>query len=92
MQYMAKRKRATLFDSIRQLVLDSGVSCYEICKQTGIDKASLSRFVNGERGLSEDAMNQLANTYNSKSCRVSAREGLRRHLWQMISVADGHPN
>lgn len=58
---MAKRKRATLFDQIRQAVVDSDDTRYQISQQTGIDQSALSRFVSGERGLSEDAMNRLAN-------------------------------
>jgi hypothetical protein len=60
MTCMAKRKRATLFDQTRQAVLDSDDTRYRICQQTGIDQSALSRFVHGERGLSEDAMNRLA--------------------------------
>lgn len=57
---MAKRKRATLFDQIRQAVLDSEDTRYRISQETQIDQSALSRFVSGERGLSEDAMNRLA--------------------------------
>ncbi|MBI1900489.1 MAG: helix-turn-helix transcriptional regulator [Planctomycetia bacterium] len=38
----------------------SGLSRYEIWKRTGVDQATLSRFVNGERLLSLDAVDKLA--------------------------------
>jgi hypothetical protein len=56
---MARRSRTTIIDQIRQAVLDAGMTRYEISKQTGIDKASLSRFVHGERGLSDEAINLI---------------------------------
>ena len=60
MTCMAKRKRATLLDQIRQAVDDCGESRYRISQQTGIDQSALSRFVSGERALREDALNLLA--------------------------------
>lgn len=38
----------------------SGLSRYRICKETGIDKASMSRFMNGKVGLTLDALNRIA--------------------------------
>ena len=45
------KKRATLGDEIRQAVNASGMSRYAICKVTGIDQASFSRFMAGKVGL-----------------------------------------
>ena len=51
----------TLTDQIREAVKASNLSQYRICKETGIDKASLSKFMSGERsGLSMEALNRLA--------------------------------
>ena len=58
MGIMAKKTRA-LVDQIRQAVLDADLTRYQISQLTGIDNASLSRFVHGERGLSEVALNSL---------------------------------
>jgi transcriptional regulator with XRE-family HTH domain len=56
---MAKSKSFT--DQIRDAVKASKMSHYRLCKETGIDKASLSKFMSGERpGLSMDALNKLA--------------------------------
>jgi transcriptional regulator with XRE-family HTH domain len=56
---MAKTKSLT--DQIREAVKASKLSHYSICKATGIDKASISRFMSRQRhGLSMDALNKLA--------------------------------
>lgn len=54
---MAKHK--TLTDQLRQALDDSGLTRYEIAKQTGIDQSILSRFYNGERGISNAVMDKL---------------------------------
>ncbi len=56
---MAKR-RVMLSDQVRQAVDDCGMTRYAIWKATGIDQASLSRFVAGERRLSMDSLDRLA--------------------------------
>ncbi|GAB6167488.1 hypothetical protein JCM19992_34880 [Thermostilla marina] len=53
-------KRLPLSDQIRQAVKQSGLSQYALCKLTGIDKAAMSRFVNGDRGLSLATLDRLA--------------------------------
>ncbi len=56
---MARTKSLT--DQIRDAVKASKLSHYRLCKETGIDKASMSRFMSRERhGLSIDALNRLA--------------------------------
>lgn len=50
----------TLTDQIRHSVRQSELSHYEICRQTGIDKASMSRFINGRHGLSMAHLDKLA--------------------------------
>ena len=61
---MAKQSRATIIDQMRQAVLDSAMTRYQISKLTDIHQASLSRFVYGERGLSEEALNSLGELLN----------------------------
>jgi transcriptional regulator with XRE-family HTH domain len=46
-------------DQIRQAIDDSGLTRYEIAKQTGIDESALAKFYNGHRGLSMEALNAL---------------------------------
>ncbi len=61
---MAKQYRGMIMDQFRQAILDSDMTRYEMSKQTGVDNASLSRFVHGERGLSEEALNSLGELLN----------------------------
>lgn len=45
------KKRIPFSQQLRQAVARCGLSQYAIGKATGINKATLSRFVSGERGL-----------------------------------------
>lgn len=55
-----KIKRLKLTDQIRQALESCGETRYAICKATGLDNATLCRFVSGERGLSMEALDTLA--------------------------------
>ena len=57
---MTKKRPLTLTDQIRQAVEDCEKSRYQIAKETGVDKAALSRFVHGERGLSVENLDLVA--------------------------------
>ena len=46
-------------DQIRAAVESCGVSRYEICKQTGIQQAALSRFMGGT-GITTSTLDKLA--------------------------------
>lgn len=48
---------------------------YEIGKRTGINQASLSRFVHGERGLSEESLNGLGELLNLEVVVRKDRKG-----------------
>jgi transcriptional regulator with XRE-family HTH domain len=56
---MAK-KRLKLSEQLRDAVKTCGHTRYAISKATGIDQATLSRFVNGERGLPMKTLDALA--------------------------------
>ena len=56
---MAKR-RIKLSEQVRRAVADCGLTQYRIWKETGIDQATLSRFVSGERGLPMKTLDTLA--------------------------------
>ena len=47
-------------DQVRDRVESCGISMYELAKRTGVDKSALSRFLSGERWLSETAINAIA--------------------------------
>jgi hypothetical protein len=72
---MARRSRTTLIDQIRQAVLDADMTRYQMSKLTGIDQASLSRFVHGERGLSDEALNSLGELLNLEIVVRKKRKG-----------------
>jgi hypothetical protein len=55
---MAK-KPETLSSQMRQLIIDSDVSCYRISKDTGIDRGLLSRFMNKKSNLSLTQFDRL---------------------------------
>jgi plasmid maintenance system antidote protein VapI len=47
-------------NALRQKILNSEQSRYAIAKSTGLQQATLSRFVNGRTGISSDAVDSLA--------------------------------
>jgi hypothetical protein len=54
------RKRIRFSDQIRQAVDTCGKSRYEISKDTGIDQATLCRFMGHNGGLSIPVLDKLA--------------------------------
>lgn len=54
------KKPEPLTDQVRHLLNASKESRYKISKATGIDQASLSRFLRGERSLSGENLGTLA--------------------------------
>jgi transcriptional regulator with XRE-family HTH domain len=56
---MPKRPKK-LSDQVRELVMNSGLSRYAICKATGLDNGAMSNFLAGRRGLSLDSLDALA--------------------------------
>jgi plasmid maintenance system antidote protein VapI len=57
---MAKRRKQTISDAVRQAIDECGESRYSIAKATGIDQAALSKFYNGQRGITTDTLDRLA--------------------------------
>lgn len=49
-----------VLDEIRKAIDASGLTRYQIAKDTGIAQSQLSRLVNGERGLSVEAIERIA--------------------------------
>jgi DNA-binding Xre family transcriptional regulator len=56
---MKKQSKQSLTAQLRRMVADSGQTLGELARNTGIDKSALSRFVNGERGLSMQALDAI---------------------------------
>jgi transcriptional regulator with XRE-family HTH domain len=53
-------------DQLRQAIDDSGLTRYQIAKETGIDESALAKFYNGHRGLSMEALNALGEVLQLK--------------------------
>ena len=53
------RKRTKLSDQLRQAIETCGKSRYWLSKETGIDEATLSRFMHGKGGLSMPVLDRL---------------------------------
>lgn len=51
---------ARLVDAIRRAVEASGKTRYRIAKESGVSAGQLSRLVNGERGMTVDTIERLA--------------------------------
>jgi plasmid maintenance system antidote protein VapI len=56
---MKKKPKQKLTDQLRKAVADSGRTLGELSRDTDIDKAALSRFVNGKRFLSPEALDVI---------------------------------
>jgi plasmid maintenance system antidote protein VapI len=55
---MATKK--TISEVLRQAIIDSGLSLLRLAQETGVERASLSRFVAGKRSLRLDMADKLA--------------------------------
>jgi transcriptional regulator with XRE-family HTH domain len=49
----------TFVEQLRRLMRDCGETRYSLSQKTGIDQSALSRFANGSRGLSMQAINRV---------------------------------
>ena len=54
------RKRTKVTDQLRRAIETADKSRYALAQETGIDQATLSRFMNGKGGLSMDGWDLLA--------------------------------
>ena len=80
---MKAKKPTKLSDQLRQILLDSGLTRYAIAKQSGVTQASLSRFASGERGLTTDSLDALADTLGlelvaKRPAKGKARKGKQK--------------
>jgi len=54
------REQAKLSDQVRQAIDAAGKTRYQISQDTGIDQATLCRFMGGSAGLSMTVLDKLA--------------------------------
>jgi transcriptional regulator with XRE-family HTH domain len=52
--------RMKLTDQLKNAIEASGKSRYQIAKDTGVDEATLSRFMHGKGGLSMEGLDAIA--------------------------------
>ena len=59
---MAKRQKKplTFTEQIERAIETCGVTRYRIAQETGIDEATLSRFMSGTHGLTTSSLDKLA--------------------------------
>jgi plasmid maintenance system antidote protein VapI len=57
---------ATVSEQIRRAIVEAEVTRYRIAQDTGLDEATLCRFISGERGLSMMAIDRLAEYFGYK--------------------------
>jgi hypothetical protein len=75
LQMQRDKKPPTLSAQLRQAIAASRLSRYRISQLTGIDQATLSKFMSGHRGLSFRAVDQLGDTLG---LRLVARPDVSR--------------
>jgi transcriptional regulator with XRE-family HTH domain len=46
-------------ETVRQAILNCGMTRYELAKRSGVTQAALSRFVHGQRGLLTTTLDRL---------------------------------
>lgn len=61
---MKTKKAEKLSDQLRRLIEESPLSRYEISKRTGIAQSTLCKLVQGERGISTESWDLLAECLN----------------------------
>ena len=54
------KKRLSFSEQVRRAIRAGDLTVYQIAKETGIDNATFSRFLNGKGGLSIEALDALA--------------------------------
>ena len=59
-EYCIFMKKTKFSDQLRKAINESGLSRYRICKETGIDNASMCRFMAGKTGLTTANIDILA--------------------------------
>jgi transcriptional regulator with XRE-family HTH domain len=65
----------TLSEQLRQIVADCPISLCELSRQTGINKAVLSKFIRGQRGMLLESLDKLGRYFR---LRVVAEEKPRK--------------
>ena len=62
-------------NTIRQAIQDSGLSCYEIARRSGVTAAQLSYFMNGKRSLTISSAEKIAEHVGIELNRKKVKHG-----------------
>lgn len=81
---MGKRKINTVTETLRRAILESEQSFNELARQTGLDVGNLHKFAHGQRGLSLDNLDTLAEHFGFVLVRPGRGSKLRRGAARMI--------
>lgn len=75
---MAKKASNKLTEQLRAAAAGGGMTLGDLARATGIDKSALSRFLNGERGVSMEAMDSLGEYLGLKIVATGKRKATPR--------------
>jgi transcriptional regulator with XRE-family HTH domain len=64
-----------LLRALRAAIKASGLSGYELCNRSGVNKAAMSRFMSGERGVSVESAEALAKAMGLEIVLGPVRKG-----------------
>lgn len=67
-----------LSEQIRQAVRESGMSMLAVARAVETDKATMSRFLSGERGLRLSTIDKVGSLLGLRVVAVSPRKGSKR--------------
>jgi transcriptional regulator with XRE-family HTH domain len=67
--------KETVSNRIRKAIEAADVTRYRIAQETGIEQSALSRFMTGERGLSQEAIDALAEFFDLELVPRQKRKG-----------------
>jgi transcriptional regulator with XRE-family HTH domain len=71
-------RRAKVSEQVRRAIRKCGVTRYAIAKATGIDQATLSRFMSGQRGLPMKTLDVLGEFLGLRIVMGGRSEAARR--------------
>lgn len=75
---MAKAKPSAFSEQLRRAIRECGLSMLAVGREADIDKAALSRFMSGERGLRLEAVDRLCALLRVRITAQRLKEGGER--------------
>jgi plasmid maintenance system antidote protein VapI len=68
----------SISEALRRAILDSGRPLLRIARETGIQRASLSRFVRGKNSLRLDVADKLAAYFGLELTKTTKQDGKQK--------------